>query len=391
MQAAAALLMLLAAMAFFMSGGTPKPSHTVWMPATTTPLSVDQEAELLAWEIEQSAIRESRFASMAYPGASHSGTTPNSVIRQATLEPLNLNAAYFPPLSGLSAEEGGILLFSNGRVYFRTVEGDLLVESFAAAYPKSPATYAAMGNPAVFPGQAPEFAGADYCSVTPDSGTALLSAWSGSSRLFSASTGLCSLRESKDPVAIGRLIAQASLSSLPSSGGGAGKYRTLIEQWASTYALSPSLILAVMHTESNFNPFAVSASNALGLMQVVPETAGNEVYRFLKGSQGQPSVETLLSPEHNIKYGTTYLHLLARRYFGDVIDPGTREMCMIAAYNGGPGAVLRVFDRDREVAVATINSMTTDEVYETLTTKMPSAETRRYVEVVLGHQRNYTR
>ena len=212
---------------------------------------------------------------------------------------------------------------------------------------------------------------------------------SSSGRLFSASAGLCSLRETRDPVAIGRLIAQVSLATLPSSTGGAGKYRTLIEQWASTYALSPSLVLAVMHTESNFNPFAVSPSNALGLMQVVPETAGNEVYRFLKGSQGQPSVETLLSPEHNIQYSTTYLHLLARRYFGDVIAARTREMCIVAAYNGGPGAVLRVFDKDREVAVATINSMTADEVYATLTTKMPSAETRRYVEVVLGHQRNY--
>ena len=52
--------------------------------------------------------------------------------------------------------------------------------------------------------------------------------------------------------------------------------------------------------------------------------------------------------------------------------------------------MLRVFDQDKDVAVATINGMTPEEVYETLTTKMPNAETRRYVEVVMGHQRTYT-
>lgn len=382
-----AFILLVVIVAAFTVDKPPKSSHVLWMPATTAPLTAEQEADLLALEIEQSAAGEARFTPAVYPGIAYSGTAGNSVIRQASLVPLDLKAVDFLVPAGQNPEEG-ILVFNNGRVYFRTIEGNLFVENFAAAYPKLPSSFLVEGAAFAGTGLAPEHAGTAFCSVTPESGSSLLSAWSGS-RLFTVSIGLCSMRESRDPVAIGRLIAQVNLPALASTRGSAGKYRTLIEQWATTYALSPSLVLAVMHTESNFNPFAVSPSNALGLMQVVPETAGNEVYRFLKGSQGQPSVETLLSPEHNIKYGTTYLHLLARRYFGDVIDPNVREMCMIAAYNGGPGAVLRVFDRNREVALATINSMTSDEVYETLTTRMPSVETRRYVEVVLGHQRNY--
>ena len=102
-----------------------------------------------------------------------------------------------------------------------------------------------------------------------------------------------------------------------------------------------------------------------------------------------PDADLLFNPEHNIKYGTTYLHLLNRRYFGNVLNAASREMCIIAAYNGGPGAVLRVFDQDMETAVAIINNLTPQEVYQSLTTKMPNEESRRYVDVVLGRLQDF--
>ncbi len=169
----------------------------------------------------------------------------------------------------------------------------------------------------------------------------------------------------------------------------AGHYRALVDAYALKYNLSPALVLAIMRTESNFNPFAVSNSGAQGLMQVVPDTAGGEVYTFLNGQAGIPDTGLLFDPEHNIKYGTTYLHLLERRYFGNVLNTAAREMCIIAAYNGGPGAVLRVFDQDMNTAVAIINSLTPEEVYEALTTRMPREESRRYVDVVLGRLRGF--
>ena len=169
----------------------------------------------------------------------------------------------------------------------------------------------------------------------------------------------------------------------------ANRYRVVANRYAEKYNLASALVMAIIHTESNFNPFAVSRSQAVGLMQIVPETAGNEVYRYLTGVQGKPNLETLFTPEHNIKYGTIYLHLLIRRYFGNVINPSSRQMCAIAAYNGGPGAVLRLFHSDQDAAISRINSMTPEQVYKALTTEMPNAETRRYVDLVLGRMRHY--
>lgn len=202
----------------------------------------------------------------------------------------------------------------------------------------------------------------------------------------------CSGVDEREQALLRRLIQGLSV---PASGeyftAQAKKYKGAVKRYAEKYSLPSALVLAIMHTESNFNPFAVSRSRAVGLMQIVPDTAGNEVHRYLTGIHGTPSLETLFTPEHNIRYGTAYLYLLAQRYFGGVHNAAARQMCMIAAYNGGPGAVLRMFDSsDQEAAVARINTLTPEQVYRALTTQMPSAETRRYVELVLGRMRNYS-
>ena len=170
----------------------------------------------------------------------------------------------------------------------------------------------------------------------------------------------------------------------------AGKYQNYVSLYAEKYDLAAGLMLAIMHTESNFNPFAVSPSQAVGLMQIVPDTAGNEVYRYLMGTQGAPSMETLFSPEHNIKYGAIYLHLLGRRYFGGVHNAASRQLCIIAAYNSGPNAVLRLFDPNPDAAVERINALTPEQLYSALTMDMPNLETRRYVEVVMERLRTYS-
>lgn len=167
-------------------------------------------------------------------------------------------------------------------------------------------------------------------------------------------------------------------------------YRTLAERYAQRYNLPPSLVMAIIKAESNFNPNAVSSQQALGLMQIVADTAGEEVYRYLNGYSSAPAAGTLLHPEKNILYGTTYLHLLNKRYFQGVSNQASRQLCIIAAYNGGPGAVLRVFDNGTGDAVSTINALSPDQVYNALTTGMPHAESRRYVDAVLSHIRNFS-
>ncbi len=169
----------------------------------------------------------------------------------------------------------------------------------------------------------------------------------------------------------------------------AAKYAATVRERAARFEVSENLIYAVMKTESDFNPFAVSAAPAFGLMQIVPSSAGAEVTKFLTGKSGKPSKEFLFEPENNVLYGTAYLHLLETRHLKAVSDPTSREYCAIAAYNGGPGAVLRSFDPDRTRAVARINSLPPGEIYTHLHTKMPAAETRRYLEKVVNAKRDF--
>jgi len=110
---------------------------------------------------------------------------------------------------------------------------------------------------------------------------------------------------------------------------------------APDYQLAPHLVLAIINTESGFNPNAVSPKNAQGLMQLIPDTAA----RF--------KVRNILDPAQNIRGGMAYLRWLMAYFEGDV-------MLVAAAYNAGEGAV----DRYRGVP--------------------PYAETRDYVRRVLA-------
>ncbi|VFS53132.1 Endo-type membrane-bound lytic murein transglycosylase A precursor [Budvicia aquatica] len=67
----------------------------------------------------------------------------------------------------------------------------------------------------------------------------------------------------------------------------AHKYLPLVRKAALKYKVEESLILAIMQTESSFNPYAVSRSDAMGLMQVMQHTAGKDVFKS-QGKSGVP-------------------------------------------------------------------------------------------------------
>ena len=159
----------------------------------------------------------------------------------------------------------------------------------------------------------------------------------------------------------------------------ARRYQSLVESFARRYNISTELLYAIIHSESDFSPTLVSNKSAMGLMQVVPDTANDEVNRFLYGHTGNVGFEELRVPETNIRYGTTYLHILYTRYFAGVHNPISREYCIIAAYNMGPNGFLRLYGKNMEEATDNINAMTAEELYRDLATRLPARETRYYL------------
>lgn len=168
----------------------------------------------------------------------------------------------------------------------------------------------------------------------------------------------------------------------------ARQYLPLVRKMSRQYGIEPSLILGIMEVESAFNPYAVSYANAIGLMQVVPRTAGRDIF-VRKGMGGQPSREYLYNPANNIDAGTLYLTILRDEYLDGIENPLAKRYAMISAYNSGAGAVLRVFDSDRYSAIDRINELSADAVYRILTTAHPSAQARNYLRKVTTAREKY--
>lgn len=81
-------------------------------------------------------------------------------------------------------------------------------------------------------------------------------------------------------------------------------FRPIVNKYAEQYKISPSLVLAIIKTDSNFNHFAVSEAPAYGLMQLVPASGGREPFKRAKGTDQAPTAEYLFDPENNIEVGT---------------------------------------------------------------------------------------
>ena len=171
----------------------------------------------------------------------------------------------------------------------------------------------------------------------------------------------------------------------------AARYADLVREEAGRFGIKPSLVFAVIETESAFNPRATSPAPAYGLMQLVPTSGGRDSYHFVHGVRGVPGPEFLYDPANNIKLGVAYLRLLDSNHLADIADPRSRLYGTIAAYNTGSGNVARAFNRTTSMRAAApiINQMAADVVYEHLLTRLPYEETRRYVAKVTEAQRRY--
>lgn len=169
----------------------------------------------------------------------------------------------------------------------------------------------------------------------------------------------------------------------------AAKYRAVVARVSQAHRVSASLILAVIKVESNFNPFAVSSAPAYGMMQLVPTSGGREAYRKVTGIDEPPSREYLFDAEKNIELGAAYLGVLSHEQLARVANAVSREYCVIAGYNTGPGNVMKAFARDRATALDAVNRMEPPAVYERLRTQLPYEETRQYIVKVVQARKRY--
>jgi hypothetical protein len=122
---------------------------------------------------------------------------------------------------------------------------------------------------------------------------------------------------------------------------------SIVKEAAQKYGLDPNLVRAVIKTESNFDPKAVSSAGAMGLMQLMPKTA-----------EGL-GVGDAFDPAQNIDGGARYLKQMLDRYDGEIDNA-------LAAYNWGPGNL----DRSRG--------------------RYMPRETSNYIRIVNKHLRRYT-
>ena len=169
----------------------------------------------------------------------------------------------------------------------------------------------------------------------------------------------------------------------------AREYQDSVSRASYRYSLPPSLILAIIETESSFNPFAISPAPAYGLMQVMIASAGKDVYERVYQIPGRPSATDLMNPHTNIDIGSGYLAILRDVYLGNIQGQERQDYCIIAAYNGGAGNLLKTFHSDRNQAVARINAMSPSEVYRTIVSRHPKAETRQYLQKVTSARSRY--
>ena len=150
-------------------------------------------------------------------------------------------------------------------------------------------------------------------------------------------------------------------------------YRTTVENYSARWKVDKFLTISVMKVESNFSESAHSQSGAVGLMQIMPETAAWIAYQLGESSDEiADDIKNLRDPETNIRYGTWYLAELEDEFNGN-------DVLALAAYNAGRGNVHEWIKENHW------NENFSD------VDKIPYAETRDYVKRVLHCRKKYSK
>ena len=148
-----------------------------------------------------------------------------------------------------------------------------------------------------------------------------------------------------------------------------GDYQAPPLEPANGFTMDRALVYAIVRQESAFNPTAISHAGAVGLMQLLPTSAA----LAMGDANGKISPRALCDPAFNLRAGQDYLAWLMSRGVGSDL------LRMVAAYNAGPGAVLKT------------TAMVGEDDPFLMIESLPALETRNYVEKVVAAYWTYKR
>ena len=172
-------------------------------------------------------------------------------------------------------------------------------------------------------------------------------------------------------------------------------FKPEIEKNCKRFEINPDLALAIIHTESYFNPKAYNRKgNAYGMMQIVPKYAGKIMNKQLNHQNGKPSPKYLYNPKNNLKMGIGYLRWLANNKWSAVHKKTNLEYCLICSYNGGPGSIYKamtgkmrkISQKKWDKMMNNLNKMSSKKLFKQLKKKIPFKETRDYLQIVVNRE-----
>jgi membrane-bound lytic murein transglycosylase C len=149
-----------------------------------------------------------------------------------------------------------------------------------------------------------------------------------------------------------------------------------VKRQAQRFRLRPELVMAVIHTESYFDPMARSHVPAYGLMQLVPIYGGRDAYQYVYGRDRVLPANYLYQPANNIELGAAYLNLLIYKHFVAETNPVKNLYLSVCGYNWGPTSIQRKIIRRYPT-----QSMAPGQLYQVLRQRTPR-ETSDYLQRV---------
>lgn len=146
-------------------------------------------------------------------------------------------------------------------------------------------------------------------------------------------------------------------------------YPNIIQNNAVKFEHDPNLLLAIIQTESKFSGDETSKKGAIGLMQIMSDTAD---WILEKGDYPNSYRENLHNPAINVELGSWYLRYLSDVYNNDLI-------VVLAAYNAGPGTVNRwLMSKQWDGSLSSLS-------------QVPYGETRHFIQRVLYTYERYSK